>query len=957
LLFLFVAFAGVVHQSEAAPCRGSDVLECGENAHCERPLVGPDKCECDEGFVGNASDACVDQKKCKNLASNGYGCGDNTDCTYSDRNGYYCVCAPDYYGPPLQGCVNETICRGIASCGNNTDCNYGAALEWRCSCQGDLVGDPQDECITTDECSAMLDCGPNTGCRYRGRYTCYCLRGFVGPADSRTGCISEEECSTRAQCGANTDCSYKRGVIKGEYVCSCSRGFIGDPYEGCISQETCIAQNNCTANSHCNQTEVGGEYYCSCDTAFVGDPYDPEKGCYQCPEGAKSQFDPDLGFSCACEQGFVGDPYEQGCIYGQDCDVMGICGEHGYCSYYEDEKYFCFCKAGFVGDAYDGCVDREGCLNITNCGANSICKYNSTAAEYYCYCMLGYEGDPYSDQGCVDVDECSSNSPPSCADNAFCSNYDGGAECLCEEGYDGWPEDVGCYPCSETQGNWICQNGGLCMSDSSGYTTCDCSETSFNGDYCDQGEVTRFGDYSGVLTSINYPNNYPHDVNSTWRIIAPEGYYTSLLFTDFHTARDYDQVRVYYGENSQDFFDYFVGDSLPDPMQFADSNVTVIYLSDGYFTRRGFSLEWKVHETPECISERWFCQQGGLCTANEDASYACDCSMTSFTGEYCDRGTLPIQGQATGILTSINYPNYYPFGVNSSWALQADDGFGFNIMFLDFLTEDYGDDVTVYNSTSLVATFKGLSIPPPLQINDSDVTINFVTDTYYRNTGWKLQWATFEINPPVLCEVLLVPSNGDISCNNTTTEVSTVCSFECYDGYALVGSQQVVCGEDGVWSDEEPICQAITCPAFDPLENGEVICSDGNNFNSICTFQCAPGYDLTGNSSAICRGDGISPQGEWDQNAPVCSAAVEEDTTFTTSDILAVTFLATTAVLLLTLLVVCCCYKRNSKSNNDVLTDDVNLDDVAGTSLTSPDDNQPGTSNEAYTTSPTEGER
>lgn len=73
-----------------------------------------------------------------------------------------------------------------------------------------------------------------------------------------------------------------------------------------------------------------------------------------------------------------------------------------------------------------------------------------------------------------------------------------------------------------------------------------------------------------------------------------------ILFTDFHTARDNDQVRIYTGDirNIYNFYDYYAGDTLPDPLQFVGSNITVIYLTDNYFTRRGFSLEWKVHPTP-----------------------------------------------------------------------------------------------------------------------------------------------------------------------------------------------------------------------------------------------------------------------------------------------------------------------------------------------------------------------
>ena len=66
-------------------------------------------------------------------------------------------------------------------------------------------------------------------------------------------------------------------------------------------------------------------------------------------------------------------------------------------------------------------------------------------------------------------------------------------------------------------------------------------------------------------------------------------------------------------------------------------------------------------------------------------------------------------------------------------------------MFTDFLTDNYGDEVRVYNSTSHVVTYTGFSIPDPIQLEDNAVTIEFTTDEYYRNTGWRLEWQSYKI--------------------------------------------------------------------------------------------------------------------------------------------------------------------------------------------------------------------
>lgn len=54
----------------------------------------------------------------------------------------------------------------------------------------------------------------------------------------------------------------------------------------------------------------------------------------------------------------------------------------------------------------------------------------------------------------------------------------------------------------------------------------------------------------------------------------------------------------------------------------------------------------------------------------------------------------------------------------------------------------------------------------------------------------------------------------------------------------------------------------IMCkPVFANPSNGEVDCSDLNNYGSQCSFTCADGFTLKGSASTICRGSGwINPK-------------------------------------------------------------------------------------------------
>ncbi|XP_070544275.1 uncharacterized protein [Ptychodera flava] len=80
------------------------------------------------------------------------------------------------------------------------------------------------------------------------------------------------------------------------------------------------------------------------------------------------------------------------------------------------------------------CVDRDECAEGThNCvGDTQICR--NLAGSFVCECKEGYEpGRAATNNGCVDVDECSNSILNRC--NQHCTNIDGGYTCDCDIGY------------------------------------------------------------------------------------------------------------------------------------------------------------------------------------------------------------------------------------------------------------------------------------------------------------------------------------------------------------------------------------------------------------------------------------------------------------------------------------------------------------------------------------------
>ena len=56
------------------------------------------------------------------------------------------------------------------------------------------------------------------------------------------------------------------------------------------------------------------------------------------------------------------------------------------------------------------------------------------------------------------------------------------------------------------------------------------------------------------------------------------------------------------------------------------------------------------------------------------------------------------------------------------------------------------------------------------------------------------------------CARLRSPDNGDV--DQTSSEIESVATYSCFDGFSLQGSQTRRCERDGRWSGSAPTCKS-----------------------------------------------------------------------------------------------------------------------------------------------------
>ncbi|WAR27354.1 MLP-like protein [Mya arenaria] len=104
---------------------------------------------------------------------------------------------------------------------------------------------------------------------------------------------------------------------------------------------------------------------------------------------------------------------------------------------------------------------------------------------------------------------------------------------------------------------------------------------------------------------------------------------------------------------------------------------------------------------------------------------------------------------------------------------------------------------------------------------------------------------------------------------NTGTQFGDSAEVQCFLGYDLNGDSRITCLDGSKWSDY-PSCDIKKCPVIETSINGDIVEPYSLTFGSTVTFNCNDGYLLVGEMSINCESSG-----EWSTDFPICNAMKE----------------------------------------------------------------------------------
>ncbi|NP_445784.3 cubilin precursor [Rattus norvegicus] len=232
-----------------------------------------------------------------------------------------------------------------------------------------------------------------------------------------------------------------------------------------------------------------------------------------------------------------------------------------------------------------------------------------------------------------------------------------------------------------------------------------------------------YTDNFGMLSSPNFPNNYPSNWECIYRITVGLNQQIALHFTDFI-------LEDYFGSQCVDFVEIrdggyetsplvgiYCGSVLPPTIISHSNKLWLKFKSDAALTAKGFSAYW------------------------DGSSTGCGGNLTT----------------PTGVLTSPNYPMPYYHSSECYWRLEASHGSPFELEFQDFHLEHHPscslDYLAVFDgpttNSRLIDKLCGDTTPAPIRSNKDVVLLKLRTDAGQQGRG-------FEINFRQRCDNVVI---------------------------------------------------------------------------------------------------------------------------------------------------------------------------------------------------------
>ena len=115
----------------------------------------------------------------------------------------------------------------------------------------------------------------------------------------------------------------------------------------------------------------------------------------------------------------------------------------------------------------------------------------------------------------------------------------------------------------------------------------------------------------------------------------------------------------------------------------------------------------------------------------------------------------------------------------------------------------------------------------------------------------------------LLCSKLANIDNGRLTIEGFKFQQTT--RYTCQPGFSLSGDAVRSCLSSGLWSGEEPTCVPRICPEPPQVDGGSLGPLPSVEYGALASYSCQEGFTLVGAAERVC-GD----EGRWSGQAPLC---------------------------------------------------------------------------------------
>lgn len=217
---------------------------------------------------------------------------------------------------------------------------------------------------------------------------------------------------------------------------------------------------------------------------------------------------------------------------------------------------------------------------------------------------------------------------------------------------------------------------------------------------------------SGTFSDGSGSNNYNNNSDCKWKIQPSGATSITLSFTNFNVSDPGDTVYAYNGSTtSSPLLGKWAGTTLPTSVTSTGGTMLVRFVTDATNTAAGWTANYSAVVVPT------YCN-----------------GITTFTA-------------ASGSFSDGSGATDYGNNSHCSWLINPTDAYSVTLNFSFFNTEAVNDVVNVYdgsdNTTTLLGSFSGNSIPSSLTSTGGAMFVEFITNETITNAGWNAFYTSY----------------------------------------------------------------------------------------------------------------------------------------------------------------------------------------------------------------------